>query len=247
MYAQAYFSYDSKKSGGITQSHLRFGNKPIRSTYLVKTANFVACHKQEYVHLYDMVTELNEGGTFLLNTTWSVDELDQHLPAKLKKQLAAKKINFYIINGTEIAKEIGLGNRINTVLQASFFKLANIIPIEQAVEYMKAAITKSYGKKGDTILNMNYAAVDRGVDGAVKVEIPAAWADAVDTAEKTVRKTTEFVKNVVEPMNAHSPAARLLTRSAALRLTYLNGMLKTASSVTSALMYVLMLQSDLFW
>ena len=202
MYAQAYFSYDSKKSGGITQSHLRFGNKPIRSTYLVKTANFVACHKQEYVHLYDMVTELNEGGTFLLNTTWSVDELDQHLPAKLKKQLAAKKINFYIINGTEIAKEIGLGNRINTVLQASFFKLANIIPIEQAVEYMKAAITKSYGKKGDTILNMNYAAVDRGVDGAVKVEIPAAWADAVDTAEKTVRKTTEFVKNVVEPMNA---------------------------------------------
>ena len=162
-YAQAYFSYDSKKSGGITQSHLRFGDTPIRSTYLVKTADFVACHKQEYVHLYDMVTELNPNGTFLLNTTWTVDELDEKLPAKLKRQLAAKNANFYIINGTAIAGEIGLGNRINTVLQAAFFKLANIIPIDQAVEYMKAAITKSYGKKGDTILNMNYAAVDRGV------------------------------------------------------------------------------------
>ena len=201
-YAQAYFSYDSKKSGGITQSHLRFGDTPIRSTYLVKTADFVACHKQEYVHLYDMVTELNPNGTFLLNTTWTVDELDEKLPAKLKRQLAAKNANFYIINGTAIAGEIGLGNRINTVLQAAFFKLANIIPIDQAVEYMKAAITKSYGKKGDTILNMNYAAVDRGVDGAVKVEIPASWATAEDTEAAAARKTTEFVKNIVEPMNA---------------------------------------------
>ena len=201
-YAQAYFSYDSKKSGGITQSHLRFGDTPIRSTYLVKTADFVACHKQEYVHLYDMVTELNPNGTFLLNTTWTVDELDEKLPAKLKRQLAAKNANFYIINGTAIAGEIGLGNRINTVLQAAFFKLANIIPIDQAVEYMKAAITKSYGKKGDTILNMNYAAVDRGVDGAVKVEIPASWATAEDTEAAAARKKTEFVKNIVEPMNA---------------------------------------------
>ena len=201
-YAQAYFSYDSKKSGGITQSHLRFGDTPIRSTYLVKTADFVACHKQEYVHLYDMVTELNPNGTFLLNTTWTVDELDEKLPAKLKRQLAAKNANFYIINGTAIAGEIGLGNRINTVLQAAFFKLANIIPIDQAVAYMKAAITKSYGKKGDTILNMNYAAVDRGVDGAVKVEIPASWATAEDTEAAAARKTTEFVKNIVEPMNA---------------------------------------------
>ena len=201
-YAQAYFSYDSKKSGGITQSHLRFGDTPIRSTYLVKTADFVACHKQEYVHLYDMVTELNPNGTFLLNTTWTVDELDEKLPAKLKRQLAAKNANFYIINGTAIAGEIGLGNRINTVLQAAFFKLTNIIPIDQAVEYMKAAITKSYGKKGDTILNMNYAAVDRGVDGAVKVEIPASWATAEDTEAAAARKTTEFVKNIVEPMNA---------------------------------------------
>ena len=202
MYAQAYFSYDSKKSGGITQSHLRFGKKPIRSTYLVKTANFVACHKQEYVHLYDMVSDLLPGGTFLLNTVWTPDELDKQLPASIKKQLAEKKINFYTINGTDIAKEIGLGNRINTVLQAAFFKLANIIPIEKAVEYMKAAITKSYGKKGDTILNMNYAAVDKGVDGAVKIDIPAEWANAVDTETKTERPKTDFVKKIVDTMNA---------------------------------------------
>ena len=261
MYAQAYFSYDSKKSGGITQSHLRFGHKPIRSTYLVKTADFVACHKQEYVHLYDMVTELNEGGTFLLNTTWTVEELEQHLPAKLKEQPAAKKANFNIINGTEIAKEIGLGNRINTVLQAAFFKLANIIPIDQAVEYMKAAITKSYGKKGDTILNMNYAAVDGGVDGAVKVEIPASWATAEDAEVAAARKSTEFVDKVVAPMNVqrkatncpyphspvektvHSLAVQLLTKNVVLLLTYPNGTLKTVSSVTSALMYVLTQQS----
>ncbi|WP_313524761.1 pyruvate:ferredoxin (flavodoxin) oxidoreductase [Anaerotignum sp.] len=202
MYAQAYFSYDSKKSGGITQSHLRFGKKPIRSTYLVKTADFVACHKQEYVYLYDMVTELNDGGTFLLNTNWTPAELDEKLPANLKKQLAEKNAKFYIIDGTAIAAEIGLGNRINTVLQSAFFKLANIIPIDQAVEYMKAAIKKSYGKKGDTILNMNYAAVDKGVEGIVKVEVPADWANAVDTEVKVERKTTEFVKNVVQPMNA---------------------------------------------
>ncbi|NCC15540.1 MAG: pyruvate:ferredoxin (flavodoxin) oxidoreductase [Clostridia bacterium] len=202
MYAQAYFSYDSKKSGGITQSHLRFGKKPIRSTYLVKTADFIACHKQEYVNLYDMVCELNEGGTFLLNTNWTPAELGEKLPANLKKQLAEKNAKFYIIDGTAIAAEIGLGNRINTVLQSAFFKLANIIPIDQAVEYMKAAIKKSYGKKGDTILNMNYAAVDKGVEGIVKVEIPADWANSVDTEVKAERKATEFVKNVVEPMNA---------------------------------------------
>ena len=202
MYAQAYFSYDSKKSGGITQSHLRFGHKPIRSTYLVKTADFVACHKQEYVNLYDMVTELNEGGTFLLNTTWTVEELEQHLPAKLKRQLAAKKANFYIINGTEIAKEIGLGNRINTVLQAAFFKLANIIPIDQAVEYMKAAITKSYGKKGDAVVEMNYKAIDAGVDAVHKVEVPASWSNpAADPAPKKLTGRPETVKMVEDLMN----------------------------------------------
>lgn len=202
MYAQAYFSYDSKKSGGITQSHLRFGKKPIRSTYLVKTANFVACHKQEYVNLYDMLTECKEGGTFLLNTTWSEAELGEKLPAALKRQLAKKNIKFYIINGTEIAKEIGLGNRVNTVLQSAFFKLANIIPIEQAVDYMKAAIKKSYGKKGDDILNMNYAAVDKGVNGIKEIKVPAQWADCADEAKAEAKKVPDFIKNIVEPMNA---------------------------------------------
>ena len=204
MYAQAYFSYDSKKSGGITQSHLRFGKKPIRSTYLVKTANFVACHKQEYVNLYDMLVELKDGGTFLLNTTWSEAELEEKLPGKLKRQLAKKNVKFYIINGTQIAKEIGLGNRVNTVLQSAFFKLANIIPIDQAVEYMKSAIKKSYGKKGDDILNMNYAAVDQGVNGLKEVKVPSEWANAADEAPTAKKEVPDFIKNIVEPMNAQA-------------------------------------------
>ncbi len=203
LYAQAYFSYDSKKSGGITQSHLRFGKKPIRSTYLVKTADFVACHKQEYVHLYDMVTELKEGGTFLINTRWNKEELDANFPAKLKKQLFEKKIKLYTIDGTAIAAEIGLGNRINTVLQSAFFQLTGIIPIEKAVQHMKDAITKSYSKKGQAILDMNYAAVDKGCQGVVKVEVPAEWANAVDAPKTGVaRKTTDFIENVVKPINA---------------------------------------------
>ena len=202
MYAQAYFSYDSKKSGGVTQSHLRFGKKPIRSTYLVKTADFVACHKQEYVNLYDMYSELNKGGTFLLNTEWPVDELDNHLPAAMKKYFAENDIKFYVINGTDIAREIGLGNRVNSVLQAAFFKLANIIPIDEAVEYMKAAIKKTYGKKGDAILNMNYAAVDQGTQKVVKVEVPESWKNAVDENAGAKKEVPEFIKNIVEPINA---------------------------------------------
>jgi len=202
MYAQAYFSYDSKKSGGVTQSHLRFGKKPIRSTYLVKRADFVACHKQEYVNLYDCYSDLNPGGTFLLNTEWPVEELGEKLPAEMKKYFAENDIKFYVINGTQIAKEIGLGNRVNSVLQAAFFKLANIIPIEDAVKYMKDAITKSYGKKGENILNMNYAAVDQGVDKAVRVEIPASWKDAFDAPKAQGKAKPEFITKVVEPMNA---------------------------------------------
>ncbi len=203
MYAQAYFSYDSKKSGGITQSHLRFGKKPIRSTYLVKTADFVACHKQEYVHLYDMVTELNAGGTFLMNTNWEGKTLEENLPAKLKKQLVEKKVKFYTIDATKIAAEIGLGNRTNTVLQSAFFKLTGIIPIEDAVKYMKGAIEKSYAKKGQAVLDMNYAAVDQGCDGLVEVAVPAEWANAVDKPHHGIaRKTTDFIEKVVKPMNA---------------------------------------------
>ena len=203
MYAQAYFNYDSKKSGGVTQSHLRFGKMPIRSTYLVRTADFVACHKQEYVHLYDMVSDLKDGGTFLLNTVWSEDEIEGKLPAKMKKYMADHDIKFYIINGTDIAKEIGLGNRVNTVLQAAFFKLANIIPIDEAVEYMKKAILKTYGKKGDAIINMNYAAVDKGVDGAVEYKIPDSWKDAkeVETEENT-KPAPKYVETIVKYVNA---------------------------------------------
>ena len=202
MYAQAYFSYDSKKSGGVTQSHLRFGKKPIRSTYLVKTADFVACHKQEYVNLYDMYTELNPGGTFLLNTEWPVDELTEHLPAKMKQYFAKNNIQFYVINGTDIAREIGLGNRVNSVLQSAFFKLANIIPIDEAIGYMKDAIKKTYGKKGDDILNMNYAAVDQGAQKIVKVDIPADWANAEELKEAGKKEVPDFIKNIVEPINA---------------------------------------------
>ena len=200
-YAQAYFDYDSKKSGGITQSHLRFGDKPIRSTYLVNKADFVACHKQSYVHMYDMLSDLKDGGTFLLNTEWSAEELDANLPAAMKRYLAEHNIKFYIINGTAIAAEIGLGNRINTVLQAAFFKLANIIPINEAVDYMKAAIKKSYGKKGDDILNMNYAAVDKGVDGVVEVKVPAEWANAVDAEAPAAKDEPEYVKTIVTAVN----------------------------------------------
>ena len=202
MYAQAYFSYDSKKSGGITQSHLRFGKKPIRSTYYVKTADFVACHNQAYVYLYDMLGEIKENGTFLLNTEWNRQELEENLPAEMKQIIAKKNIKFYTINATDIAKEIGLGNRTNTVLQAAFFKLANIIPIEDAVKFMKEAIYKTYGKKGEAIVNMNYAAVDAGVDGAVAVDVPADWATAVDTNPKPEKVAPDFVKNVVDPINA---------------------------------------------
>lgn len=202
MYAQAYFDYDSKKSGGITQSHLRFGKKPIRSTYLVKKASFVACHKQSYVHMYDMLSDLIDGGKFLLNTEWTKEELETNLPASMKNYMAKHNIEFYIINGTQIAKEIGLGNRINTVLQAAFFKLANIISIDQAVDYMKSAIKKTYGKKGDSVLNMNYAAVDKGVDGATKVDIPASWADAKDTVAAVENKDIpEYVKTIVKFVN----------------------------------------------
>ncbi|MBS4960114.1 MAG: pyruvate:ferredoxin (flavodoxin) oxidoreductase [Clostridiales bacterium] len=202
MYAQAYFNYDSKKSGGVTQSHLRFGKSPIRSTYLVRRADFVACHKQEYVHLYDMYSDLNDGGTFLLNTVWNTQEVNEKLPAKMKRYMAEHNIKFYTINGTAIAKEIGLGNRINTVLQAAFFKLANIIPIEDAVKYMKSAIYKTYGKKGDAIVNMNYAAVDRGVDGAVKYDIPADWKNAEDTKETEKTFDSKYVNTIVKYVNA---------------------------------------------
>lgn len=201
MYAQAYFSYDSKKSGGITQSHLRFGKKPIRSTYLVSTADFVACHNPSYVDKYDMVSDIKDGGKFLLNCSWDENELDKMLPAAMKRYIAEHNIEVYTVDATEIAKEIGLGNRTNTVLQAAFFKLANIIPIEEAADYMKKAIYATYGKKGDKIVNMNYAAVDQGIEKVKKVNVPDSWKTAKDEAVKEA-EVPAFIKDIVIPINA---------------------------------------------
>ncbi len=200
LYVQAYFSYDSKKSGGVTVSHLRFGKKPIRSTYLINKADFIACHKQSYVYNYDILAGLKDGGTFLLNCNWKVEELDKKLPASIKRYLARHNINFYIINAVDIAKEIGLGGRINMIMQSAFFKLTNIIPIEEAVKHLKEAIVKEYGHKGEKIVQMNYEAVDRGINSLVKVEVPASWADA-EEEPKSERQAPDFVKNVADVMN----------------------------------------------
>jgi len=200
MYAQAYFSYDSKKSGGVTISDLRFGKSPIRSTYVVNKADFIACHNQAYVNTYDMLAPLKKGGTFLLNTQWSPEELDEMIPGSMKRAIATKNIKFYIIDAVAKAKEIGLGGRINTICQAAFFKLANIVPAEDAVKYMKGAALKSYGKKGDDIVNMNYAAIDAGVGAVVAITVPAEWATAADTV--VVKKAVPaFIRDVVEVMN----------------------------------------------
>ncbi len=200
---QAYFSYDSKKSGGFTCSHLRFGDSEIRSTYLVTTPDFVACHVQAYLHLYDITKGLKKNGTFLLNTVWNAEEVKKHLPNKIKKYLAVNNISFYIIDATEIAQNIGLGNRTNTILQSAFFKITNVIPYELAVEKMKYAINKSYGKKGENVVNMNYAAVDRGGD-YVKVDVPAEWANIIVEESVVDSSIPDFVKNIVMPINAQA-------------------------------------------
>lgn len=200
MYAQAYFAYDSKKSGGVTISHLRFGKKPIKSTYLIDEADFIACHNQAYVNQYDLLSGLKKGGTFLLNCIWSPEELDAKLPASMKKYIAENNINFYIINATDIANEIGLGNRINMVMQSAFFKLAEVIPVDDAVEYLKKAIENTYGKKGQEIVEMNWKAVDRGIDALVKVDVPASWANAVEEAAVD-EDAPDFIKNILRPMN----------------------------------------------
>ena len=200
-YAQAYFDYDSKKSGGITMSHLRFGDTPIRSTYLLDEADYIACHNQSYVYKYDLLKGLRKGGTFVLNTIWSPEELDQHLPAEMKQYIAKNDIQFYTINAVKIGQEIGLGNRINMICQAAFFKLADIIPVDDAVKYLKESIVKAYGKKGEAIVNMNYKAVDAGIDSLVKIDVPAAWADAVDAPKPEVDEPA-FIKNILRPMVA---------------------------------------------
>jgi pyruvate-ferredoxin/flavodoxin oxidoreductase len=201
-YCQAYFAYDSKKSGGITVSHLRFGDVPIRSPYLVNTPDFVACHVPAYLYKYDMLKGLLKGGTFLLNSAWNAEETKKRLPEDVKKYLAENDINFYIINATKIAEELGLGNRTNTIMQSAFFKIASVIPYEKAVEQMKKAIVKDFGKKGEEVVKMNYAAVDRGGD-VEKVAVPSEWKSiTIKTNGEVVDKDIpEFIRNVVFPIN----------------------------------------------
>ncbi len=200
MYAQAYFSYDSKKSGGVTISDLRFGHSPIRAPYLVGSADFVACHNQAYLHQYDMLKALKKGGSFLLNTTKSAEDLDAFLPGQVKRFLAENDINFYIIDAVRIAQEIGLRGRINTICQAAFFKITEVIPVEEAVSHMKEAIVRSYSDKGEEIVNMNYRAVDAGIAEVQKVEVPESWLRAEDDPVR-FREAPAFVLNVADVMN----------------------------------------------
>ena len=200
-YVQAYFEYDTKKSGGVTKSHLRFGHTPILSTYYVTMADFVACHNESYMKKYDIVDEIKEGGTFLLNTVWTDEELERELPNRVKRVLARRRIRFYTIDATDIAGRIGLGNRTNTVLQAAFFKLSGVLPIDDAVKYMKDAITRTYGKKGEKVLSMNYTAVDEGVSAMHEVAVPAAWADLPDEEAAPAAGVPEYVAKVMAAVN----------------------------------------------
>ena len=205
MYAQGYFFYDSKKSGGITVSHLRFGSSPITSTYLINKANFVACHNPSYVTKYDMVQDIVPGGTFLLNCIWSPEELDANLPAKMKRYIAENDIQLYTINGIKIAEEVGLPGRASTILQSAFFTISNILPVDKAIELMKAAVVKKFSKKGEAVVNANHAGIDRGSKELVKIDVPASWKDAVDEEQELHVPTDrpemkKFVKEILDPV-----------------------------------------------
>jgi len=201
-YCQAYFAYDSKKSGGFTSSHLRFGNQPIRSPYLVNNPDFVACHVPAYLHLYDVLKGLKKGGSFLLNSIWDEEETKNKLPDSMKKYMAENGIKFYTINGTKLGEEIGLGNRTNTIMQSAFFKITEVIPFETAVYEMKKAIVKSYGKMGEKVINMNYAAVEAGGNNVVKIEVPAEWKNIVLKTNGEDHDRPEYIKNIVDVINA---------------------------------------------
>jgi pyruvate-ferredoxin/flavodoxin oxidoreductase len=212
MYAQGYFSYDSKKSGGVTVSHLRFGNKPIKAPYLINKADFIACHNQSYVDKYDILAGLKPGGTFLLNCIWNEKELTEKLPAAIKRYIAVNDIQLYTLNAVKIAAELGLGGRINMVMQSAFFKLTNIIPLEEATKYLKEAVVASYGRKGQKVVDMNNAAIDKGIGALVKINVPPAWKDAQDTPDDIAKRecacgsaakkeVPDFIKNILVPMN----------------------------------------------
>ena len=200
LYAQGYFAYDSKKSGGLTISHLRFGKTPIQSSYLIDNAEFIACHNQSYITRYDMLADARQGGTFLLNCNWTVEELDEKLPAKVKNDIANKNLQFYIIDGLKLAKEAGSAKSTNMVMQAAFFKLANIIPYEQAEEYMKKAIVKTYGKKGQKVLDCNFAAVDNAVKGLIKVNVPDSWKTTTTGADMVKGSDDPYFVNFIKPI-----------------------------------------------
>lgn len=202
LYAQAYFSYDSKKSGGSTISHLRFGKEPIKSPYLIYNADYIACHNKSYVNHFDLLKGIRKGGIFVLNCPWTPEELDEKLPAPLKRSIAENQVDFYIINAMKIAQDIGLGNRINMIMQAAFFKLAKVIPVEDAVKYLKKSIESMYGKKGEKIVKMNKEAVDQGVEGLMKVEVPSNWVQA-QNEDRPMKEEPDFVKNIQRPMARH--------------------------------------------
>jgi len=230
MNVQAYFDYDSKKSGGLTVSHLRFGNSKITSTYLIEKADFVACHKASYIRQYDMVSDVKPGGVFLLNCGWNAEELEEHLPGQVKKYIADNNIQFYTIDGVKIGKEIGLGNRINTVLQSAFFKLADIIPSDDAIKYMKEAATASYSKKGDAIVKMNHDAIDAGANQVVKVEVPESWKNAeyedLSVSHEGEGRLIDYVNNVLVPVNAFKG----MTLPVSTFVPYTNGEVPLGSS-----------------
>ncbi|MDD2502713.1 MAG: pyruvate:ferredoxin (flavodoxin) oxidoreductase, partial [Clostridia bacterium] len=200
LYAQGYFDYDSKKSGGTTVSHLRFGKTPIKSPYLINSADYIACHNRSFINQTDVTKGIKEGGTFVLNCPWTEDELDEKLPAELKKTIADKKLKFYVIDAIKIASDVGLGNRINMIMQSAFFKLANVIPLEDAVRYLKDSIVTSYGRKGPKIVEMNHKAVDLGIEALVEVNVPAKWADAKDDNNNAVNDEPAYIKNIQRPM-----------------------------------------------
>lgn len=200
-YVQAFFGYDSKKSGGLTTAHLRFGSQPINKPYLIRQANFVACHRQAYVYIYDMLKDIKPGGTFLLNCTWTPEELETRLPAHMKRQLAEKKIKFYILDAAGIARSLGLGGRINMICQAAFFKLAKVIPLDLALTKLKDSVAETYGKKGQQVVDMNNAAIDRGVDAPIEVSVPESWLSAADEPQASAEGLPAYVTKIARPIN----------------------------------------------
>ncbi len=201
MYAQAYFAYDSKKSGGVTMSHLRFGKTPIQSTYLIDAADYIACHNAAYVDIYDLLEGIKDGGTFVMNSPWTAEDMEKKLPASMRRVIARKKLKFYNIDAVKIAGEVGLGGRINMIMQTAFFKLANVIPVEDAITYLKGQIKKMFGKKGDKIVNMNCDAVDKTLDHLAEISYPESWANAAGMPAQA-KNEPDFVKNVLRPMVA---------------------------------------------